>query len=75
MTAGKIEDPFYHDNEQKLMWIGESDWVYSRDFSLSDGFLAEKSIVLRFEGLDTLAQIRLNGKVLGEAIFSLAVLS
>ncbi len=26
-----IEDPFYRDNEQKLQWIGKTDWEYQSD--------------------------------------------
>ena len=33
LAAGKIPDPFYRDNELKLQWIGEANWVYSRHFS------------------------------------------
>ena len=32
LAAGKIEDPYWRDNENDQRWIGESDWIYSRSF-------------------------------------------
>ncbi len=62
LSANKIPDPFYRDNEAGLKWIGESDWVYSRKFSLERDFLEQEKILLSCAGLDTLATIKLNGK-------------
>ncbi|MCB9249427.1 MAG: hypothetical protein H6613_13210 [Ignavibacteriales bacterium] len=31
-----IEDPFYSDNELKLQWISQNDWVYKTEFDLSE---------------------------------------
>ncbi len=61
MAADKIKDPFFRDNEEKLMWIGESDWVYSRTFEADAELLDNHRIIIRFEGLDTLADISVNG--------------
>ncbi len=55
-----IEDPFYRDNEQKLQWIGKTDWEYRTQFNLSTEFLQHKNIELVFEGLDTYASVFLN---------------
>lgn len=65
-SEGIIEDPFYRDNEQKVAWVGEADWSFSRTFSADASFLKEGRQVLRCDGLDTLATVRLNGEVLGE---------
>ncbi|MDA3798021.1 MAG: hypothetical protein PF692_02960 [Kiritimatiellae bacterium] len=62
LSAEKIEDPFYRDNELKLMWIGKSDWVYTRKFEVDDYTLSSKCTILSCEGLDTLADIYINGK-------------
>ncbi len=62
LNEEKIPDPFYRDNEHSLMWIGETDWEYSRDFMVSEEMLLNKHIILSCEGLDTLAQIKINGK-------------
>ena len=61
IAAGQIEDPFYRDNESRLMWIGETDWAYQRDFDVSAAMLARDHLLLRCHGLDTLATVRING--------------
>ena len=30
LAAGKIPDPYYQDNEDRVQWIGEVDWIYTR---------------------------------------------
>jgi beta-mannosidase len=66
LAAGKIPDPFYRDNELGLMWIGETDWVYRRAFDVPEDFLACERVLLRCEGLDTLATITLNGQEIAQ---------
>jgi beta-mannosidase len=65
LAAGRIPDPFYRDNELRLFWIGESDWVYSRTFEAPQALLAQERALLRCLGLDTIATIRLNGRRVG----------
>ena len=65
LAAGKIEDPYYRDNEARLMWIGETDWVYRRTFDAPAELLNEGRIYLRCDGLDTLSTITLNGVNIG----------
>jgi beta-mannosidase len=67
LAAGKIPDPFYRDNEKQVQWVGESDWLYRRSFDVNAELLAHKQVLLRCEGLDTLATIRINGKEVGRA--------
>jgi beta-mannosidase len=62
LAAGKIPDPFVRDNETALQWIGETDWVYARTVEVPAEFLAHDRVVLRCEGLDTLATIVVNGR-------------
>jgi beta-mannosidase len=66
LKAKKIPDPFYRDNEEGLQWIGESDWIYERTFKVSAAALKRDRVLLCCEGLDTLATIRINGKVLAK---------
>ncbi len=61
LAAKKIPDPFFRDNEKKVQWIGEANWVYRRSFDVPEELLKREHILLRCEGLDTLATIRLNG--------------
>ncbi len=63
LAADAIPDPFYRDNEKQLMWIGESDWLYSRSFEIDSSLFEFDRIELECEGLDTLATVRVNGQV------------
>ena len=60
-----IDDPFFRDNELNVLWIEDKEWVYSREFTVDKSMLSEKKVLLRAKGLDTLAEIYLNGKLLG----------
>jgi beta-mannosidase len=64
MDAGLIPDPFLDDNERLLAWIGYCDWRYSLDFDWQGSDKANTDLV--FEGIDTVASIYLNGKLVGE---------
>jgi beta-mannosidase len=59
-----IDDPFYRDNEQKLQWIGKTDWEYQTIFDVATEILAREKIELVFEGLDTYAEVFLNDESL-----------
>jgi len=65
LEAGKIPDPFVRDNELIVQWVGETEWSYSRTFNVPEKLLGCERVLLRCDGLDTLATIRLNGKLLG----------
>ena len=62
-----LDDPFYRDNELKQMWVGETDWQYSRTFDVSSELLAHDRVILRCYGLDTIATLYLNGSLFGRA--------
>jgi beta-mannosidase len=59
-----IPDPFYRDNEKKLQWIEKENWEYRTVFNASAAVLNKKQINLVFDGLDTYADVYLNGKLL-----------
>lgn len=61
-----IEDSFYRMNEIDQQWIGESDWIYEKDFKLDDEIKSQSKIVITFEGLDTYATIYLNNRIILE---------
>lgn len=67
LAAGKIPDPFYRENEKAVQWVGESDWVFKRTFNVPTDVLKNDRILLRCEGLDTLASIQINGREIGGA--------
>lgn len=57
-----IPDPFYRDNEKKVQWVSNSEWEYRKTITADQKLLHHKHIDLVFEGLNTLADISLNGK-------------
>ncbi|WP_149193487.1 beta-mannosidase [Luteimonas suaedae] len=67
MAAGLVPDPFVGDNEGAIQWVGLSDWQYRSRFKVDAATLAHGHIELVFEGLDTFAEVRLNGKPLLDA--------
>jgi beta-mannosidase len=62
-----IPDPFYSDNEKRLQWIGEMDWDYRTSFNLSKSIDPAKPVHIKFDGIDTMAEISLNGENIGTA--------
>lgn len=62
-----IPDPYWKDNEYKLREILEDDFEYRCIFDASSALLSQDIILLRFYGLDTLADITLNGIAIGTA--------
>ena len=56
VRAGVLPDPYWGRNEYDCRWVSERDWVATRSFT-HDGSAAE----LVVEGLDTGAEVRLNG--------------
>ena len=66
LALGSIPDPFVADNEKKVQWVAETDWEYKRSFSLDKGLAGEERKFLVCDGLDTLAEVSLNGKLLGK---------
>jgi len=65
IRAGRIPDPFVGDNEKHVEWIGRTAWTWSRKFDVSAAMLAHARVLLRCEGLDTLATVRINGADVG----------
>jgi len=56
-----IPDPFIGANENQLQWIENEDWQYQTTFSISKEELKHQNIILQFDGLDTFAEVYLNG--------------
>lgn len=63
MRAGVIPDPFQRMHERDVAWVDDSDWVYETTFTVVDPAPANAFLV--FHGLDTVAEILLNGEELG----------
>ena len=67
LTAGRIPDPFYRDNETEALKLMEYDFHYSRAFQVDGELLDCGAVLLRCEGLDTLAAVYINGAEAGRA--------
>lgn len=61
----QMEDPYYRDNEMKALSIMDYDYEYRTRFDAEDSYFQMDEVLLRFEGLDTVADIYLNGERLG----------
>jgi beta-mannosidase len=62
LAAGRIEHPYYDRNEASVRWIEERDWWYRTEFA---GEPADGRVRLVFHGLDTVADVWMNGAHLG----------
>ena len=56
-----IPDPFIGANEKQLQWIENEDWQYQTTFTISKAELKHQNAILHFDGLDTFAEVYLNG--------------
>lgn len=62
IRAGKIDHPFYGTSETDCQWVEKKSWVYETlPFAVPGDVFSKKNIALRFNGLDTYAQVQLNG--------------
>ena len=65
LKAELIKDPFYRDQEFDQFWVGDADWTLARTITVDSQFLQHDRVILRCNGLDTLATILLNGHEVG----------
>lgn len=66
LKNGQMEDPFWKDNENKALALMEKDYEYETVFQC-DELRKSKKVWLRFEGLDTIADVYVNEKHVGNA--------
>ena len=62
LACGLIEDPFFRLNERNVQWVDKEDWVYETTFDLPTGMWSRQCHRLVFKGLDTYADVELNGE-------------
>ncbi|MDO0910905.1 glycoside hydrolase family 2 protein [Streptomyces sp. DT2A-34] len=68
LAAGVIPDPFLGRNEAEVAWVGRRDWTYETDLTAASAHSANEQheqTDLVFDGLDTVAEILLDGRLLG----------
>ena len=61
LRAGRMEDPYYRDSQDQALALSAFDYVYVREFEVTDEVMRCDLVVLRCEGLDTLAEVIVNG--------------
>lgn len=60
LRNGSMKDPFVGENECEICQLSEYDYEYTRTFTIEQNDLDYQQLVLICEGLDTLAEIRIN---------------
>lgn len=63
LAAGLIPDPFLGRNETEVAWVGRREWTYETELTAGAGPHEQTDLV--FDGLDTVAEILLDGRPLG----------
>ncbi len=66
LAEGKMEDPFWKDNENKATDMMKKDYVYSCRFDAEEEVRNSGRVELLFEGIDTIGEVLLNGEKLGD---------
>ena len=66
LGAKKMNDPYFREEQYDAERLSEESYVYSRDFTLNEDIASCSKLIMRFEGIDTLADIYLNGSLLGK---------
>ena len=67
MADGSLPDPFYRDNELAAFELMKHDWEFVCHFPLTAAETSRVRADLVCEGLDTLAEVTLNGVEIGRA--------
>ena len=66
-NAGIIPDPYFGQNELFCQWVGQSDWIFRRSFSLDADFIDSGNVYLHCDSLDTFGTVKINGEIAGES--------
>ncbi|MGN8647504.1 beta-mannosidase [Gracilibacillus sp. HCP3S3_G5_1] len=61
LDANEIEDPFYRDNEDLALEVASKDYLFSKRFEVDQKILAHEKVTITFHGIDTIAEISING--------------
>ncbi|MBQ8823278.1 MAG: glycoside hydrolase family 2 protein [Lachnospiraceae bacterium] len=66
LEHGAIPDPYYGENELVVLKALDADFTFEKDFCVTEEMLSADSVLLCFDGVDTLADIFLNGELIGQ---------
>lgn len=64
LNHNRIPNPFYGMNEQDVQWVENEDWMYRTSFVVDEHQLSRDAAVLEMDGLDTYADVFLNGALI-----------
>ncbi|XP_063217719.1 beta-mannosidase-like [Bacillus rossius redtenbacheri] len=64
-AAGVIGDPLYRFNDVQYRWVARDNWTYSTRFETPPRARAKRTAMLVLHGVDTVADVVLNGRLLG----------
>ena len=67
MRDGTLPDPFWRENELQFFELMKHDFIYERSFSVPAALLSHSRVELCCDGLDTIAEITVNGQPAGHA--------
>lgn len=67
LRNGQMKDPYVGENEDEVRDLSYNDYTYRRTFEVEEKTLQNTKNVLVCEGLDTLADVYLNGTHMGAA--------
>lgn len=67
LEKGLIPDPFYRDNELDALKLMENDFAYETTIVISEEDRKADRLFLHFDGIDTIADVYLNGEKIGSA--------
>jgi len=65
LAAERIPHPYIGTNEDSVQWVGQQTWQYWSGFWLDS--LPNLATELLFEGIDTHAEVYLNGQLIGQS--------
>ncbi|MBC2595435.1 glycoside hydrolase family 2 protein [Ruficoccus amylovorans] len=65
LAEGAISDPYYREQENDVQWVAHVDWMFKRDFEISDELFLSDLIYLELSMVDLISEIKINGKCVG----------
>lgn len=64
LNHNRIPNPFYGMNGEAVQWVENEDWMYRTSFVVDEQQLSRDAAVLEMDGLDTYADVFLNGALI-----------
>jgi beta-mannosidase len=66
LAANQITEPYWGYNDINLRYLIYTPWTFRKNFSLTNDFLTLTQFTLHFDQIDTVANITLNGCIIGQ---------